>query len=379
MTSATLKTEPLLMTSVEDSKTYIHTYATTALPEKRLLLLGGFTKTEQEMLFDAGYYIYPVLFSDKSITPENLKCLPLKEISSIILKKDNTKGFYKGIDIIKRLKLDENFPIFMYTEGKPCIDEINKIGIIDEVIDTLDNKNSLDFKIDFLAKYKKLTSIRFTLPDKINTFKYLFSYFIRRGVDILVSLLLLILLSPVMLIIALIIKLESKGSVFYISQRAGKHYKIFSCIKYRTMIADADRKLNDLVHLNQYSISNKSAKFVKIKDDPRVTGFGSFLRNTSLDELPQLINVLLGNMSLVGNRPLPLYEAATLTTDLYSNRFNAPAGITGLWQVLKRGEDDMSTEERIELDIKYAKTNSLFIDLWILARTPFAMFQKTNV
>jgi lipopolysaccharide/colanic/teichoic acid biosynthesis glycosyltransferase len=145
------------------------------------------------------------------------------------------------------------------------------------------------------------------------------------------------------------------------------------------MISDADSKLKDLAHLNQYSISSKSVKFVKIKDDPRVTRFGSFLRNTSLDELPQLINVFFGDMSLVGNRPLPLYEAATLTNDMYSNRFNAPAGITGLWQILKRGEDEMSTEERIELDIKYAKNNSLFVDLWILVRTPFAMFQKTNV
>ncbi len=104
-----------------------------------------------------------------------------------------------------------------------------------------------------------------------------------------------------------------------------------------------------------------------------------FLRNTSLDELPQLINVLLGHMSLVGNRPLPLYEAATLTSDHWVNRFDAPAGMTGLWQIMKRGEDSMSIEERIELDITYAKNNSILVDLWIMVKTPFAMMQKTNV
>ena len=145
------------------------------------------------------------------------------------------------------------------------------------------------------------------------------------------------------------------------------------------MIVDADKKLIDIAHLNQYAGKNKTAQFVKIKNDTRVTLVGSFLRNTSLDELPQLINVLLGHMSLVGNRPLPLYEAATLTSDSYAPRFNAPAGITGLWQVLKRGQDDMSIEERIELDITYSNSNSLLVDLWIMVKTPIAMFQKSDV
>jgi lipopolysaccharide/colanic/teichoic acid biosynthesis glycosyltransferase len=378
MASTTLKFKPP-SEEVDNIKSYVHAFSTTSVVEKRLLLLGSFTKAEQELLFEAGYYIYPVLFTDKSVTPENLKCLPLKEISAIIVKKDDSKVFYKGIEVIKQLKLDQSFPVIMFAAGMPSADELKKLQIIDEVILSLDNKDSLDFKIDFLAKYKKMSSVRFTLPDKLNSYKNSLNNSIRRSFDILIALVLLILLSPLMLMIALIIKLESKGSVFYISKRAGKHYKIFPCIKYRTMISDADSKLKDLAHLNQYSISSKSVKFVKIKDDPRVTRFGSFLRNTSLDELPQLINVFFGDMSLVGNRPLPLYEAATLTNDMYSNRFNAPAGITGLWQILKRGEDEMSTEERIELDIKYAKNNSLFVDLWILVRTPFAMFQKTNV
>ena len=119
-------------------------------------------------------------------------------------------------------------------------------------------------------------------------------------------------------------------------------------------------------------------KNMKLQNDPRVTRVGKFLRKTSLDELPQLINVLLGDMSLVGNRPLPLYEAATLTTDEWAKRFLAPAGITGLWQIKKRGNKDMSVEERINLDIYYANKYNFAYDLWIMANTPTALIQKTN-
>jgi lipopolysaccharide/colanic/teichoic acid biosynthesis glycosyltransferase len=103
------------------------------------------------------------------------------------------------------------------------------------------------------------------------------------------------------------------------------------------------------------------------------------LRNSSLDEIPQLFNVLKGDMSLVGNRPLPLYEARTLTTDLTVERFNAPAGITGLWQISKRGNKEMSVAERIALDIQYAHDYSFTHDLKIILKTPMALIQKYNV
>ena len=119
---------------------------------------------------------------------------------------------------------------------------------------------------------------------------------------------------------------------------------------------------------------------MKIKDDPRVTRIGKHLRNLSIDELPQLWNVLKGDMSLVGNRPLPLYEAEKLTTDKYAMRFIAPAGITGLWQVSKRGgKGEMSEDERISLDNDYAKSYGLFFDLKLIFRTIPALFQKENV
>jgi lipopolysaccharide/colanic/teichoic acid biosynthesis glycosyltransferase len=119
--------------------------------------------------------------------------------------------------------------------------------------------------------------------------------------------------------------------------------------------------------------------FNKFANDPRITKVGRFLRNTSIDELPQLINILKGDMHLVGNRPLPLYEAEKLTTDKYAKRFMAPAGLTGLWQVTKRGKSDMSMEERIELDNYYAENFSIWLDLKIILKTFPALLQSENV
>ena len=205
------------------------------------------------------------------------------------------------------------------------------------------------------------------------------NHYVKRGIDILAAGSGLLILSPLLLLIAALIKLESKGPVFYISRRAGQRYRIFNFYKFRTMVNDADKQVTDMAHLNQYDTGDKGPVFFKISNDPRVTRLGSFLRNSSLDEIPQLLNVLLGHMSLVGNRPLPLYEAASLTTDSYCGRFMAPAGLTGLWQVKKRGKKDMSVEERINLDIEYAQKHTVLFDMWILASTPNALLQKDNV
>jgi Sugar transferases involved in lipopolysaccharide synthesis len=132
-------------------------------------------------------------------------------------------------------------------------------------------------------------------------------------------------------------------------------------------------------YIAQKSIEKKNS-FVKLENDPRITKVGYFIRKYSIDELPQLINILKGDMSIVGNRPLPLYEAELLTSDEYIDRFMAPAGLTGLWQVEKRGDaGKMSAEERKLLDIQYAQSYSFTMDVKIILKTATAFVQKENV
>ncbi len=198
----------------------------------------------------------------------------------------------------------------------------------------------------------------------------------KRVFDIVLASLLLIFFSPLMLLIALAIKIDSRGPVLYISKRAGKGYRVFDFYKFRTMKAGAEAEMEKLKHLNIYKPSSEvdESLFFKAKNDPRTTRLGSFLRLTSLDEFPQLFNVIKGNMSIVGNRPLPLYEAEKLTQDQWAMRFAAPAGITGLWQIRK--SQQMSDQERIDLDITYARDNSFLSDLKIILKTPLVLFQK---
>lgn len=237
-------------------------------------------------------------------------------------------------------------------------------------------------RIEFIKKLKKYKNERGDKPyvfqrvsEEVPKIKL---WTLKRSFDIAIALTGLMLLLPLLTIIAVLIKLESKGPIFYISKRAGAGYKIFDFYKFRSMRTGADKELQKMAHLNQYNDGNNV--FFKFKNDPRITRVGSFIRNTSLDELPQLINVLKGDMSLVGNRPLPLYEAEKLTKDQIAWRFLAPAGITGLWQVTKRGKaGEMSPEERIALDMEYAMKNSFWLDMKILFSTVPALLQKEQV
>lgn len=249
---------------------------------------------------------------------------------------------------------------------------------IDDLIFSETSLSDLSEKIWILKKYKSLQSC---MPYSISaeeTTGFTKQFILKRIIDIVISGLALTILSPVILLIAISIKLESKGPVFYKSLRAGTGYKVFTFFKFRTMIVNAEDMVKDLQHLNEYK-GYKSSYFFKIKDDPRVTRVGLFLRKTSLDELPQLINVLIGDMSLVGNRPLPLYEASAITVDKSAKRFLAPAGITGLWQVKGRSNMDLSVDERINMDIDYADKQSLLFDIKILLKTPKELILKNNV
>ena len=252
---------------------------------------------------------------------------------------------------------------------------------LDEIIflDQIDAEQ-LKLKIQFLQKVKESQlSNQGPASQKIVYNHFEAKNIIKRLFDVVVSFILIILLSPIFLLIAIAIKLESRGPVLYISKRAGRGYQIFNFYKFRTMVADADQQIHQLSHLNHYSDHKKNGSvFFKVINDSRITKVGAFLRNTSMDELPQFFNVFLGNMSFVGNRPLPLYEAAKLTTDDWALRFMAPAGITGLWQIKKREQAYMSMEQRIKLDIVYSKKYNFMYDLWIMANTPLALIQKLN-
>ncbi len=306
--------------------------------------------------------------------------------------------------------------------------------------DTISNEASitdLNKKVQFIsarenilfndqdAKYK-------ILKFKIPIWKRLF--------DIVVSGLAIIFLLPVFIITAIAIKLESKGPVIFKSKRVGTNYTVFDFLKFRSMYVDAEQRLKEVSKgHNQYAETTEDDKdsktvitsplgdeaeqamfdmgmesemlisdeeimlvgddfvvaesdfnkqkeeeinnaFVKVENDPRITKVGRFIRKYSIDELPQLFNILKGDMSIVGNRPLPLYEAEKLTVDSSIDRFMAPAGLTGLWQVEERGKGgNMSAEERKQLDILYGQTYNFALDMKIIFRTLTAFIQKENV
>lgn len=265
------------------------------------------------------------------------------------------------------------FIVINRTNSKVNFRELIKKGIDDAYSLPLNWDNILT-RIEFLNVHKQKIQKESILENseyKIPIGKRIFDVLVASGA--------LLFLSPVLALIAILIKLESKGPVLYSSKRAGTNYRVFDFLKFRSMIVDADKKLENLSHLNQYSNKDNGPSFTKIQNDPRVTKVGRFIRKTSLDELPQLINVLKGDMSIIGNRPLPLYEAEQLTTDLNARRFIAPAGLTGLWQVSKRGKKDMSVQERIDLDVEYALKHSFMMDVKIVAKTLPAMIQEESV
>lgn len=194
-----------------------------------------------------------------------------------------------------------------------------------------------------------------------------FGLFIKRVLDVIFSLLALILSSPLLAALALWITLDSKGPVLYRSYRVGKKGRVFRCCKLRTMVANADELKDSLRHRNE-----RNGPFFKINGDPRITRSGKFLRKYSLDELPQLWNVLKGDMSLVGPRPHPEDDYAHYTLD-HLRRLEVKPGITGLWQVTARR--DPSFETNMTLDLKYIETWNLWMDLKILAKTLPAVFE----
>ena len=317
---------------------------------------------------------------------------------------------------------EEERSIYMNCGVNDTINKDASVTALNKKIQFISDRENILFD-DEAPKYK-------ILKFKIPVWKRLF--------DIVFSGLAIIILSPIFILTAIAIKLESKGPVLFKSKRVGTNYTIFDFLKFRSMYIDAEERLKDLSKTNnQYaekeeedehktitaplgakaeqdmmdmgmesemmisdeeimligddfvvaeSDFNKQKEeeinnaFVKIENDPRVTKVGRFIRKYSIDELPQLFNILKGDMSIVGNRPLPLYEAEKLTADSSIDRFMAPAGLTGLWQVEERGKGgSMSAEERKQLDITYGQTYNFMLDMKIIFRTLFAFVQKENV
>lgn len=378
-------------------------------------------RNERILMFENGFEYYQWLEASK------------KGADVIIAKGRYNSPNCKGL--LSKLKADNklnDIPIIFILNkiDSLIIDEAIKDGVT-EIFDQDSSAEDITKRIKFILN----NPVKRTNKPKVEQKYQYHTPLDKRLFDILFSSLALLLLSPLFLIVAIAVRLESKGPIFYYSMRVGTGYNIFRFYKFRSMFTGSDAKLKELAHLNQYKADKenisktenpdesndkinsneevievsarinkddeqilymdgraiteqeyaklKKAKeagtFIKIKNDPRVTRIGKFIRNSSIDELPQLYNVLKGDMSIVGNRPLPLYEAEKLTTDRFSLRFMAPAGITGLWQVSKRGKGEMSEEERMELDNDYAKNFSLWNDIKLILRTIPALLQKENV
>lgn len=376
---------------------------------------------------------HKVLFISKSNAIEGIEVLLSKQQIDVIICEYDLPG-NDGLYFFKNIQEDKSISqipfILLVEEHDPRIfKKAFDLGVKDYF---LRNTTSL---LQLIRRARSISDLEENICDLKENKEQNIKFRIplsKRIFDVVTASFILIIISPVLLVIMGAIRLESKGRVYYIAKRVGR--QTFDFYKLRSMSSGADALLKELAEKkNQYNdteveIANelnskcprcaqlpegeycsplkyegiekicdhkynhqkniarsKSSSFIKIVDDPRITKIGKLIRNTSIDELPQLINVIKGDMSLVGNRPLPLYEAELLTKDQASKRFLAPAGITGLWQVELRGQNGiMSEKERMALDNKYAdhfsgNNYSFWFDLKILLRTIPALLQKSTV
>jgi lipopolysaccharide/colanic/teichoic acid biosynthesis glycosyltransferase len=196
----------------------------------------------------------------------------------------------------------------------------------------------------------------------------------KRLFDIVFSLSVLVVCAPVYLVLAMAIAYTSSGSIFYIQERVGKNHRRFGCIKFRTMIPNADRLLDEMMAESEDLRQEFSENF-KLKRDPRITKIGKFLRMTNLDEFPQFINVLKGEMSVVGPRPLVPEEIERYGTAI-DRVLTIRPGVTGLWQV--SGRNDIPYADRIRIDVRYVKRRNFWLDLHIVVKTIYLTAMPKN-
>jgi exopolysaccharide biosynthesis polyprenyl glycosylphosphotransferase len=250
------------------------------------------------------------------------------------------------------------------------------------VLDVIRSLNTGGVQVDILPRYYEILNLSSSLhsiegiplvgvpPARLPRS----SIFLKRSMDVALSAIGLVLLTPLFASIAIAIKLDSPGSVFFRQLRIGKSGRTFRILKFRTMIADADEHKHEVAHLNKH-LATGDPRMFKVPNDPRITAVGRLLRRYSLDELPQLLNVLRGEMSLVGPRPLILDEAQHVS-GWAERRTDLKPGITGLWQVL--GRDDIRFDEMVELDYQYVAGWSLADDLKLMLQTIPVLLRERN-
>ncbi|WP_390891596.1 sugar transferase [Edaphobacter flagellatus] len=242
------------------------------------------------------------------------------------------------------------------------VEEARQAGIDVRVVPDLYDGLAWNAPVEYIGQFPTIPLHRRDFPRGAFLFK--------RVLDITVSVIALTLLAPIMLVIAIAIRMDSKGPIFYRAQRIGRKGRTFACFKFRTMVQNADKLKEQLAHMNE-----RDSVLFKITNDPRITRIGAFLRKYSLDELPQFYNVLLGDMSLVGPRP-PIANEVEQYDLSHLRRLNVLPGITGLWQVEAR--QDPSFDSYISLDTAYVENWSLWLDMKILARTLGVVFSGTG-
>jgi exopolysaccharide biosynthesis polyprenyl glycosylphosphotransferase len=223
------------------------------------------------------------------------------------------------------------------------------LRIIPEIHDGLAWNSS----IEYIGQFPTIPLHRGHVPELGLIFK--------RGFDVLFSLLFLLAFSPLLLLIAIAVKLDSRGPALYRSERIGKKGRVFKCIKFRTMVENADQRRAEVAHMNE-----RDGVLFKVSNDPRITKLGHFLRKYSLDELPQFLNVLKGEMSVVGPRP-PIASEVKEYKLSHLRRLDVTPGITGLWQV--QGRQDPSFASYVSMDVNYIDNWSIWLDFKIIMRT----------
>ena len=245
---------------------------------------------------------------------------------------------------------------------KGVLDQARATGIDLRVVPDMYDGLAWNSTIEYIGQFPTIPLHRGHVPEV--------GLILKRLLDVAVATFAVVVLSPVLLAIAIAVRLDSPGPIFYASERIGKKARVFKCIKFRTMVRDADRRRAEIMHMNE-----RQGILFKMSNDPRITKVGRILRKYSLDELPQFFNVLLGDMSVVGPRP-PIASEVRQYNLSHLRRLDVTPGITGLWQVQAR--QDPSFDSYISLDVAYIENWSVWLDIKIILRTVGVVFAGTG-